>query len=128
VPYQLADPSLTMSQLPNSQYIIMFESSSKSINSTVSHAVNFKVMASPENAGTEAIRSITTASGSKPQGAPSVTWSSIGGVNGTIVVSDSTTSSLFVNSALGEGLWKEVPTRAGRSYGREVHSGKSFHV
>jgi hypothetical protein len=78
---------------------------------------------SPEIAGTDTIRSITSVSGLKPQGAPFVTWSPNGGANGTIVVSDSTTSSLFVNDALGEGLWKVVPTRAGRAYGREVHSG-----
>jgi hypothetical protein len=70
------------------------------------------------------MRRITTASGLAPQGASYVTWSSIGGANGTIVVSDSTTNSLFVNQALGEGPWKVVRTNAARAYGREVHAGK----
>jgi hypothetical protein len=72
------------------------------------------------------MRTITTSSGLRPQGAPFVTWSSLGGVNGTIVVSDSTTNSLFVNQALGEGVWKVVKTTAGRAYGREVRAGRSL--
>jgi hypothetical protein len=69
------------------------------------------------------MRGITTTSGLKPQGAPFVTWSSIGGANGTIVMSDSKTNSLFVNQALGEGPWRVVSTIAGRAYGREVRAG-----
>lgn len=69
-------------------------------------------------------REITTSSGLKPQGAPFVTWSALGGINGTIVVSDSTTNALFVNQALGEGVWKVVSTNAARAYGREVHAGE----
>jgi hypothetical protein len=87
--------------------------------------VNFKVTTSPENAGTESMRSITTTTSLKPQGAPFVTWSPLGGTNGTIVVSDSTTNALFTNQALGEGLWRVIPTIAARAYGREVHAGMS---
>jgi hypothetical protein len=109
------------------QYIILFESV-QSINSSSSSssAVNFKITTTPENAGTQGMRSITTASGLRPQGASFVTWSSLGGANGTIIVSDSTTNALFVNQALGEGLWKVVSTTAARAYGREVHAGMSL--
>jgi hypothetical protein len=109
------------------QYIILFESV-QSINSSSSSssAVNFKITTTPENAGTQGMRSITTASGLRPQGASFVTWSSLGGANGTIIVSDSTTNALFVNQALGEGLWKVVSTTAARAYGREVHAGTSL--
>lgn len=87
-------------------------------------AVNFKVTTSPENVGTEPAREIVTASGLKPQGAPFVTWSSLGGANGTIVVSDSASKDLYINQALGEGPWKVVSTNAARAYGREVHAGE----
>jgi hypothetical protein len=70
------------------------------------------------------MRTIATTSGLKPQGAPFVTWSSMGGANGTIIVSDSTTNSLFINQALGEGSWNVVKTIAGRAYGREVRAGR----
>jgi hypothetical protein len=103
---------------------VVFESSQNSNSSGTSHPVNFKLTTSPENVGTEAMRGITTTSGLKPQGASFVTWSSIGGANGTIVISDSTTNSLFINQALGEGEWKVVRTNAARAYGREVHAGK----
>jgi hypothetical protein len=115
---------LTHFQLPNNQYIFVFESSQASNSSSGTEYVNFKVAASPENAGTERMRTIATTSGLKPQGAPFVTWSSMGGANGTIIVSDSTTNSLFINQALGEGSWSVVKTIAGRAYGREVRAGK----
>jgi hypothetical protein len=115
--------SLISVQLPDKQYIIVFESVQSVNSSSSSSAINFKITTTPENAGTQGMRSITTASGLKPQGAPFVTWSSIGGANGTIIVSDSTTNALFINQALGEGLWKVVSTTAARAYGREVHAG-----
>ena len=53
-------------------------------------------------------------------GAPSVTWSPLGGPNGTIVLSDSRSNSVFINQARGQGVWKEVKTNAGRGAGREL--------
>jgi hypothetical protein len=121
--YVFVRPRLINLQLPNNQYIIVFESSQASNSSSATSVVNFKIAASPENAGTERVRDITTSSGLKPQGASFVTWSSVGGANGTIVLSDSITNSLFVNQALGEGPWKTVSIIAGRAYGREVRAG-----
>jgi hypothetical protein len=69
------------------------------------------------------VREIITSSGLKPRGTPSVTWSSLGGANGTIVVADSLTNALFINQALGEGVWKAVSVNLARAYGREVHAG-----
>lgn len=116
--------SLTCAQLPNKQYIIAFESRS---NTTGSSQVRFKTTATPENADTASVREITTASGAKPQGAPFATWSPIGGTNGTIILSDSTTNSIFTNQALGEGPWKVIPTKAGRAFGREARACKLLH-
>jgi len=85
--------------------------------------VKFKVATKPEDFGTASTHDIITATGIKPRGAPSVTWSSIGGKNGTVVVSDSISNLLFVNQALGEGPWRVISTTAARAYGREVHAG-----
>ena len=63
-----------------------------------------------------------------PSGSPSVTWSPLGGSNGPIVLSDSKSGSVFVNQALGEGEWWELPTTAGRALGREVAIRKSDPV
>lgn len=49
-----------------------------------------------------------------------MTWSPLGGTNGTIVVSDSDSNAVFVNQALGQGIWKQVNTTAGRAYSREI--------
>lgn len=49
-----------------------------------------------------------------------MTWTPLGGVNGTIVLSDSRSNSVFINQALGEGTWREVKTTAGRASAREV--------
>ncbi|KAF2825160.1 hypothetical protein CC86DRAFT_325055 [Ophiobolus disseminans] len=111
----------SVAKLPNKQYLIAFESSPS--NGTNSASItNFKITASPENAATERIRDIVSTTGVKPQGASFVTWSLIGGANGTIILSDSVTNSIFVNQALGEGPWKVVATTAGRALGREVRA------
>ncbi|KAH7381310.1 hypothetical protein DE146DRAFT_282010 [Phaeosphaeria sp. MPI-PUGE-AT-0046c] len=109
----------SVAKLPNKAYILIFGASSTNATSS---AVTFKITTSPENVGTELAREIITSSGLKPQGAPFVTWSALGGVNGTIVVSDSASNALFINQALGEGMWKVVRTNAARAYGREVHA------
>lgn len=74
------------------------------------------------------MREVITTTGAKPQGAPFVTWVSTGGVNGTIVLSDSTSNSVFVNQALGEGPWRVIETTAGRAYAREVRDGELLYA
>ncbi|KAH8722994.1 hypothetical protein GQ44DRAFT_828627 [Phaeosphaeriaceae sp. PMI808] len=110
----------SVAKLPNNQYIVAYEASQGTSDSN--GAVNFKLSSAPENAGTESVRTITATSGAKPQGAPSVAWSSVGGTNGTIILSDSTTGSLFINRALGQGPWSVIATPAGRAYAREVRA------
>ncbi|KAH7397387.1 hypothetical protein BKA66DRAFT_408260, partial [Pyrenochaeta sp. MPI-SDFR-AT-0127] len=114
-------------QLPNNKYIIVFESTQNSGSSSAKHPVYFKLTSTPENVGTERMREVVTNTGVKLQGAPFVTWLSIGGANGTIVLSDSASNSIFINQALGEGSWKEVQTTAGRAFAREVRDGEFFN-
>ncbi|KAF1850269.1 glycoside hydrolase family 93 protein [Cucurbitaria berberidis CBS 394.84] len=112
----------SIAKLPNNQYMIVFESTENGNSSSDNHPVYFKLTNTPENVGTEHKRQITTTTGTRLQGAPYATWSPVGGANGTIVLSDSTSNSIYINQALGEGLWKEIQTTAGRAYAREVRS------
>ncbi|KAH5104777.1 hypothetical protein HBH72_063720 [Parastagonospora nodorum] len=112
----------SVAKVTNNQYIITFESEESGNGTSPLSSVKFKVATSPEDFGKTSTHDIMTAAGLKPQGAPSVTWSSIGGQNGTVIVSGSTSNLLFVNQALGQGPWRAVSTTAARAYGREVHA------
>ena len=69
---------------------------------------------------------ITTKAGIQPNGSPYVTWSPIGGVNGTIIVSCGTRTEVFINQKLGDvNSWKSVPTPEGVSYTRHLRVLKS---
>ncbi|KAF2679768.1 glycoside hydrolase family 93 protein [Lentithecium fluviatile CBS 122367] len=107
--------------LPNNQYILTYTHSLlDATTNTYTNPVFYKISSSPENFGTAASREIRTDTGIIPQGAPFVTWSALGGPNGTVVLTDSRTASIFINRARGEGTWAEVATTAGRAEGREV--------
>jgi hypothetical protein len=61
------------------------------------------------------------ADGIQPTSSPYITWSPIGGPNGTIIVSSGTYSQIFVNQELGAiDAWKAVPTPEGVSYSRSL--------
>ena len=80
----------------------------------------YKLATSPENFASAPAQKIVVTDGVQPNAGPFVTWTSYGGTNGTIVVSDSNNKNVYVNEALGQGTWKEVKTTAGRAYSREV--------
>jgi hypothetical protein len=83
-------------------------------------SVFYKLSTSPENFGRAMASEIQTNTGRLPQGASFVTWSALAGPNGTIVLTDSRTSSVFINRGRGEGIWEEIASPAGRAEGREV--------
>lgn len=112
--------SVDFHQLPNKQYIVVTGSANNSTSK-----VQFQLTSNLEKAATGSPQDVVTSTGVKLQSAPFVTWLSLGGTNGTLVLSDSTSSSVFVNEALGQGVWKEVSTAAARAYGREVKASKS---
>jgi hypothetical protein len=108
-------------QLPNNQYILTYtQSLLDATKGTYTDPVYYKIASSPENFGAALTQQIRTNTGSTPQGASFVTCSSMGGANGTVVLSDSRTSSLFINENHGDGAWTEIPSTAGRAVGREV--------
>ena len=60
--------------------------------------------------------------GVQPSSSPYVVWSSVGGVNGTIVVSDADHSSVFTNRANGQpDQWEFHATPQGAAYSRSLH-------
>ncbi|CBX96272.1 hypothetical protein LEMA_P111910.1 [Plenodomus lingam JN3] len=103
--------------LPNNQYLLVVESMRNGTSQ-----VQYGITENPENSGIGPFSEVRTATGPQPRGASYVTWSPLGGSNGTIVLSDSTSSSVFINQALGAGHWREIKVKAGRAYGREVRS------
>ncbi|KAF1953032.1 hypothetical protein CC80DRAFT_494921 [Byssothecium circinans] len=112
--------ALSVAKISSSQYIFAFQTISTSGGSAAPGPVTYKIASNPKNAGGAPSLQITTDTGVVPAGAPSVMWSPLGGVNGTVVLSDSKSNSVFVNQALGQGVWEEVPTSVGRGAGREV--------
>jgi hypothetical protein len=60
--------------------------------------------------------------GVQPNASPYVVWSSIGGANGTIVVSDADHSSVFTNQAGGQpDQWEIHATPQAAAYSRSLH-------
>jgi hypothetical protein len=111
----------TVAKLPNGRYIQTFEYGLLN-NSTNKNTfpVYYKIASSLEGFAKEPARKLDVNTRAQPNGSPFVTWTPLGGVNGTIVVSTSDSKSVFINQALTEGSWKEVGTPAGRAYSREV--------
>lgn len=85
-----------------------------------SFPVYFRLSWDPETFGEAEGHRLVVSDGTQPQSSPYVTWTPYGGPNGTIIVSCGTFSSVFVNQALGEGEWTEVPTPEGVSYTRSL--------
>ncbi len=57
-----------------------------------------------------------------PNASPYVVWSSVGGPNGTIIVSDADRRQVYTNSFGGDvGKWEQHPTPAGATYSRAIH-------
>ncbi|KAL1610540.1 hypothetical protein SLS60_002209 [Paraconiothyrium brasiliense] len=114
-----AAPSIA--KIANNQYIIAFQYGLLDPKTnTTTYPIYYKITSNPQKAASDRTRDVRVDTGLVPSGVPSVTWTPLGGANGTIVLSDSRSNSVFVNQALGEGTWRELKTTAGRAYGREV--------
>ncbi|KAF2200590.1 hypothetical protein GQ43DRAFT_441428 [Delitschia confertaspora ATCC 74209] len=115
----------TIAKLPNGKFILTFEyamlrNPTDNGTSNYTYPVHFRIADDPEKFDLEKSQRIIVSSGTQPDSAPYVIWSPVGGVNGTIIVSDADHNSVFINQALGEGNWTEVKTPAARSYSREL--------
>ncbi|KAF2192968.1 glycoside hydrolase family 93 protein [Zopfia rhizophila CBS 207.26] len=109
----------TVAKLPNNKWILAYEYATLNETGQYHYPIYYRISNDPENFGTERSRRLVDTV-AQPYGGPYVTWTPIGGVNGTIIVSDSSTNSVYINQELGEGIWKEVRTTAARAYSREL--------
>lgn len=80
----------------------------------------FRLSSDPENIASAPGQRLVVSSGTQPTSAPYVVWTPYGGENGTIIVSAATQNTLFINKALGEGEWTEIPCPEGHSYTRAL--------
>lgn len=90
------------------------------------YPIYYKISPDAENADGLPWHRLVADKGSQPNGGPYATWSPLGGSNGTIIVSDSDNNPVWVNQALGEGIWREIEVPHGHAYSREVRIRKSY--
>jgi len=120
----LARPGMTVVAFipPLKKWILVHE---LPIGNSSSYGVNYPVyyvMAdSPLEFGKNKGRPIIIGNNTAPNASPYVVWSSLGGPNGTIVVSDADRSQVYTNRAGGDpDAWEEHYTPAGAVYSRAI--------
>ncbi|KAL2066063.1 hypothetical protein VTL71DRAFT_2134 [Oculimacula yallundae] len=132
VAYQqyIARPGMTVVAYipPLDQWILVHE---LPIGNSSSYGVNYPVyyvMAkSPLEFGKSVGRPIVINGTSAPNASPYVVWSSLGGPNGTIVVSDADRPQVYTNSFGGAlDKWEEHGTPAGAVYSRAIQIFKKY--
>jgi len=113
----------TVAQLPNGSFIMTYEYGGGPHLSGTDYEfpVYYRINASPLDFNDSPGLPLIATDGTQPTSSPYVTWSPIGGPNGTIIVSSGTLTEVFTNQALGaEEEWKSVPTPEGVSYTRHL--------
>ena len=85
--------------------------------------VYFKISKDPLAFDSVQGRPVKTTSGYVPKGSPSNIWTSVGGANGTIVVSAASNAELYINRKNGEGPWTVLNTNAPAAYTRYLDVG-----
>jgi len=126
----IARPGMTVVEYipPLDQWILVHE---LPIGNSSSYGVNYPVyyvMAkSPLEFGKSVGRPIVINGTSAPNASPYVVWSSLGGPNGTIVVSDADRPQVYTNSFGGAiDKWEEHGTPAGAVYSRAIQIFKKY--
>jgi hypothetical protein len=114
----------TVTQLPNGKFMMTYEfGGGPTIANTdvYQFPVYYRINDSPLDFNNSVGLPIVSNDGTQPTSSPYITWSPIGGPDGTILVSCGTLSPIFVNQKLGavDG-WKTVPTPEGVSYTRHL--------
>jgi hypothetical protein len=126
----LARPGMTVVAYipPVKKWILVHE---LPIGNSSSHGVNYPVyyvMAdSPLEFGKEKGRPIVINNTTAPNASPYVVWSPLGGLNGTIIVSDADRSQVYTNRYGGDvDKWEEHATPAGSVYSRAIQISKKY--
>jgi len=113
----------TVTHLPNGKYMMTYEyGGGPTVSGTgYSFPVYYRINENPLHFNSSVGYPVVSNDGIQPVSSPYITWSPVGGVNGTIVVSSGTYSQVFTNQALGDvNAWKTVPTPEGISYTRHL--------
>ncbi|KAH6876379.1 family 93 glycoside hydrolase [Thelonectria olida] len=102
--------------LPNGEYIFTYEACG-----TDGCRLHYRLTSDPLNVLEAASYSLVSTAGTRPVSSPYVVWSSVGGENGSIIVSGGSTSNIFVNQNLGAaGSWVEYTVPQPRAYSRAL--------
>lgn len=106
--------------LPNGKFIMAYEYGGGPGLSGYQFPVFYKTVTDPEKFGPANGVALRATDGTVPNGSPYIVWSSVGGPNGTLIVSCGTRGEIFVNTGLGEGPWRRITTQEGTSYTRHL--------
>lgn len=111
----------TVTRLPNGKFIMAYEyGGGPAVQGRYAFPVYYKIVDDPEKFGAATGISLKATDGTIPTGSPYVVWSSVGGANGTLIVSAHSGGDIFVNKGLGQGAWRKVATPEGNSYTRHL--------
>lgn len=112
----------TVALLPNGKYILAYEYGGGPHGSDTSYQfpVHYKIASSPEEFDKAVGLPLVATNGVIPFGSPYLVWSSEGGKNGSIIVSSSSSTDVFVNKGLGSGDWVAVKTPEKAAYTRHL--------
>ncbi|KAI1842094.1 hypothetical protein JX265_013641 [Neoarthrinium moseri] len=115
-------PAIT--RLPNGNYIFAYE-----VCGTDGCRVHYRLNRNPLdvlNTPASATFTLKSTKGTTPVSSPSVVWSSVGGANGTIVLSAGNSGQVFTNRKLGDpNSWVEYTTPQPSAYSRGLELLKS---
>ncbi|KAI0509387.1 Sialidase [Xylaria bambusicola] len=107
-------PAIT--KLPNDDYIFAYEACG-----TDGCRVHYRLTSDPLEVISAPSHLLKSTAGSTTTSSPFVIWSSIGGANGTIILSGGSTSNIFTNKNLGDpNSWVEYTTPQPNAYARSM--------
>lgn len=113
----------TVTHLPNGNYMMTYECGGcPTVTGTAyEFPVYYRINANPLLFNSSIGYPLVTDTGIQPTSSPYITWSPVGGADGTIIVSCGTLTEIFVNQELGAvDAWKSVNTPEGVSYSRSL--------
>jgi hypothetical protein len=113
----------TVTELPNGKYMMTYEfgGGPTVVGTAYEFPVYYRISDSPLEFNSAVGYPVVTDQGVQPTSSPYITWSPVGGPNGTILVSSGSYSQVFINQKLGDpDAWKMIPTPEGISYTRNL--------
>ncbi|KAI7784358.1 glycoside hydrolase family 93 [Diaporthe eres] len=103
-------------KLPDNNYIFAYE-----LCGSDGCRVHYRITSNPLNVAAAADVTLRSTAGTIPVSSPFLAWSSIGGANGTIILSGGSQSQIFTNRALGaSNAWVQYNTPQPNAYSRSL--------